>query len=81
MKRMIFCPGCLIEFHETIDVRPPEFMKFVSGDAMDNYRCDLRGEEIKQGEKCFAVSIWVEDRGIPYFEWEPGYLEIPGRRI
>jgi hypothetical protein len=89
MKREILCMNCaterskrhglvhLPELQTIVDPFPMEHVKYVRGRAKTDFFCDTCTTEIpiKKGDECFAVSTWADYGGIPYFEWEGGFIE------
>ena len=79
MKRQIICEKCAKESKRMFPTEipyPGEHVKFVSGIALHDYRCDGCVEiiEIKKGDKCTAFTIWADYGGQPYYEWETKFL-------
>lgn len=79
MKRMILCPRCSERFRDDFpndEPYPGEHVRVVPGINREDCVCDTCNAVIRQNEKCYAVSIWVDGRGIKYYEWEHVFLNV-----
>ena len=77
MKRQIVCNKCkdsLRKLFPTDMPYPGEHVKLVKGKAKKDFMCDRCGCDINATDNCWAVSIWADYGGIPYYEWEDEYL-------
>ncbi len=78
MKCQILCKTCEAEYRKMFpnpSPYPGEYIKFVNGKALFNMRCDECNEDILMTEEICAMTIWAENGGIPYREWEGQYLD------
>lgn len=55
---------------------PGEHSKTIKGKAKHSMTCDWCGKQINQGDEVYAVTMWMDDVGLPYYPWEDKYLEI-----
>jgi hypothetical protein len=79
MKREILCPDCRKDSRKLFQTDTPfpgEFVKFIDGSAIMNFKCDGCGCEIAVGKLCTAFSSWADYGGIPYSPWEYDYIDI-----
>lgn len=76
MKREILCLTCggkkLPQFEGEHDISK-------LGKAIQDFLCDQCGKKIPQGGSCYARSIWIDSRGVGYYEWEDQYIKEPAR--
>jgi len=80
MKQEILCNDCknnLIE-KNVFTPSPKEHVKFTPGKARRNFFCDSCYKHIYVKNKCFALSIWADYGGVPYYPWESEYIDIDG---
>jgi len=79
VKREIVCPTCEPILRQTFSVavteHSEEHFKFLKGKAIHSFFCDQCNCIIGIGDICFAVSLWSDFRGIPYWKWEHEYIE------
>jgi hypothetical protein len=77
LKREILCIPCgqyTERLFKLIKPIPGEHEKFVKGKASFEFVCDECGQQIEIGTEIYAVSIWSDNIGVPYFGWEHEYL-------
>jgi rubredoxin len=78
VKQEILCPKCTVEMKVLFERNPPptgEGVKFVSGAALREYRCDSCGHDIDQSSECTVFSIWSDYGRIPYYAWESEFIK------
>lgn len=94
MKREILCLPCAERVSRTItgckvsdfdgrivDPYPGEHSKFLKGVLHCHCYCDNCSDPLYPGNEAIALSIWADNRGIPYYPWEQEYLERIERRF
>jgi hypothetical protein len=75
MKREILCPKCQSTLK--LGKYPGEHHKFVAGKVTaPNLVCDTCVVPLEPGAECYALSIWTDGRGIPYYSWESEYMKV-----
>ena len=82
MKREIICPKCEKQLHGTLTKEyPGEHSKITNGNAKMDLMCDQCGQPVYFGDNCFAISLWADDHGTPYFSWEHEYLDVAANQV
>ena len=91
MKREMLCFSCnnkLMALHGSrlmtdsngvelvADPYPGEHVKHIRGNALRTLLCDQCNKVITENELCWAVSIWADYGGIPYYPWEDEFLKV-----
>lgn len=82
MKREIICVNCAIDQKELFpssNPYPGEYVRFIEGAALRDYICDLCAARIEHTDKCYAFSIYTDQR--PYRGWEQDYIKIAQVKI
>jgi len=75
MKREIICNKCRDDLLGSLGEYPGEHYKWEQGKSLKDLVCDNCGNPIPQGVLCYALSIWADYGGAPYYPWEYEYLE------
>lgn len=78
MKQDIMCITCRDEskkrYGDSLEPYPGEYLKYVNGRAIGQYKCDHCGKKINPLEQCCAYS--VSTKNAPYFPWEHKYIIV-----
>lgn len=74
MKREIICLNCYLKADKTENPFDDEHVKFVFGNSLSDFICDLCGVEININDKCCARTIWADYTGSSYVPWEGQYV-------
>jgi len=73
MKQEIICLSCAADSlkrykalgeGESVEPWPGEFVQHVPGKALDDYRCDYCGDDIKSGAECCARGNYLRGGNI-----------------
>lgn len=79
MKRQILCKNCGEKFKKLFPIKSPypgEYVKFITGKALNDYLCDYCSINIKKSDECIAHSIWADYDEQSYYKWEDKFIEI-----
>jgi hypothetical protein len=85
MTREIQCPQCADRSYHlfsndqpakprVIDLPHKEHIAFHFGHAIVSCLCDSCNQPINPGDNAWAISIWSDRGGIPYYPWEHDFI-------